>query len=82
MSYGVFSEIGCSAIVLPGVLSARNGIGAGIALEEVVEAAVLLNDVDDVLDLSGRRSSYGAARLIAPPLRMTRSCGSAPSVSP
>ncbi len=32
------------------VLSARNGVGAGIALEHVVEAAILLNDVDHVLD--------------------------------
>ena len=34
------------------VLTLRNGVGAGIPLEEIVEAAVLLHDVDDVLDFA------------------------------
>ena len=37
------------------ILAARHGVRARISLEEVVEAAVLLKDVDDVRDLPGAR---------------------------
>ena len=35
------------------IAAARHGVGAGIPLEEVIEASVLLHDVDDVRDLAG-----------------------------
>jgi len=35
------------------IFAARNGVCAGIALKEIVEAAVFLHDKDDVVDLPG-----------------------------
>jgi hypothetical protein len=45
-------------------LPARNGVGARVILKHVIEAAVLLNDVDHVLDLPG--SGHGKFRKRAP----------------
>ena len=36
------------------IVAVRTGVGARIALEEIIEASVLLNDDDDVVDLARR----------------------------
>ena len=43
----------------------RNGIGARIAFEHVIKAAILLHDEDDVLDLAGARRVERSQRRIA-----------------
>jgi len=42
------------------VLSLRDGVRSGITLEQIIEASVLLHDVDDVLDLARPGSIEGA----------------------
>ena len=68
----------------PSSLAARTVSAPGIALEEVVEAAVLLDDVDDVLDLpgAGRTRARVHARA-APHVRQAASRSSRPpSIAP
>ena len=65
MSYCVLRLTGCSSIVWPcEFLPLETVSRAGIALEEIVEAAVLLHDVDDVRDFpgAGPSSARSAAR--------------------